>query len=107
MSDTPDLYTPTDEEREPVTIDRVRDMYSWATAWRADDLTDRPDLERLRERNRAEFDAAMSAHDARIRAEAQAEQREADAAIAEKCDPVEVALSGAAYVAAAIRGGKS
>lgn len=59
MSDTE--YTPT--------LDRIRDLYGWSVAWRADQLTDRPDLERLRERQFTEFDDALSAYTAGVRAE--------------------------------------
>jgi len=43
-------------------LDRVRDLYSWAIAWRAEIPEGRDDLIMLRERLRDEFDAAVAAH---------------------------------------------
>ena len=59
--------------RVTVTTKRIADMYSWATAWRTDDLEDRPDLMQLRESNRAEFYRWLAAHDAEVRQVADAE----------------------------------
>lgn len=45
-------------------INRVRDMYSWATGWRPDVLPDQPHMADVQATLRAEFDAALAAHDA-------------------------------------------
>tara|TARA_R110002051_G_scaffold1853_2_gene10168 strand:- start:4923 stop:5279 length:357 start_codon:yes stop_codon:yes gene_type:complete len=62
MSDTE--YTPS--------FERVRDVYSWAYAWRTRDNVDEgdTDLSGLRESNRAEFDRALAAHDREVAAKA-------------------------------------
>ena len=51
---------------------RVRDVFSWAYAWRTRDNVDEgeTDLSGLRESNRAEFDRAMQAHDREVAAKA-------------------------------------
>lgn len=54
-------------------INRVRDMYSWATGWRPDVLPDQPHMADVQATLRAEFDAALAAHDAVKRAEWEAE----------------------------------
>lgn len=47
-------------------FDRVRDLYSWAYAWRTEDGEDDTDLSGLRKSNRAEFDRAVAEHDAEV-----------------------------------------
>lgn len=47
-------------------IARVRDLYTWMTAWRAELPEGREDLRELQERQREEFDAALAAHDAEL-----------------------------------------
>jgi len=49
---------------------RVRDLYSWAYAWRTKDSEGETDLSGLRESNRAEFDRAMQTHDREVAAKA-------------------------------------
>jgi hypothetical protein len=49
---------------------RVRDVYSWAYAWRTRENEGETDLTGLRESNRAEFDRAMQAHDREVAAKA-------------------------------------
>lgn len=67
--------------------DRVRDLYSWAYAWRVDDGDGDTDLSGLRARQAAEFDAWLEAHDTEIiaaeRAIAGARQRDLTDAIRE------------------------
>jgi hypothetical protein len=46
-----------------MSIKRIRDEYSFATAWRSQDRAGQRDLSVLRESNRAEFDAALAEHD--------------------------------------------
>lgn len=55
---------------EQITYERLRDLYSWMTGWRADVPAGRNDLQRLQDTQRAEFDAVMAAHDAQVRVEA-------------------------------------
>jgi len=52
-------------------FERVRDVYSWAYAWRTRDNVDEgeSDLSGLRESNRAEFDRSLAAHDAAVRSD--------------------------------------
>lgn len=49
--------------KPPISIERVRDLYSFATAWRAEDAEGQRDMSALRESNRAEFDAALAEHE--------------------------------------------
>lgn len=51
-------------------IARIRDLYTWATVWRAEVPEGRDDLRELQERQREEFDAALAAHDAELLASA-------------------------------------
>lgn len=57
-----DEYTPTTE--------RVRDLFTWAYAWRTEDSTDgdepETDLSGLRASNRAEFDRWLAEHDREV-----------------------------------------
>lgn len=46
---------------------RVRDMFTWATAWNTGPHNDRPDLAKLQVDQRAEFDAALAEHDTQMR----------------------------------------
>ena len=50
-----------------INLDRVRDLYSRTTGWRTEVPEGRDDLRRLQEKLRAEFDAALAAHDAELR----------------------------------------
>jgi hypothetical protein len=56
-------------------INRVRDLYTWTTAW-STDVEGRDDLRRLQESQRADFDAALAAHDAELRARIAREVRD-------------------------------
>lgn len=60
-------------KKTPITIDRVRDMYSWATGWKPDVDPESPHMADVQASLRAEFDAALAAHDAEKRAEWEAE----------------------------------
>lgn len=57
-----DGYTPTTE--------RVRDLFTWAYAWRTKDDADDTDLSKVRASNRAEFDRWLAEHDREVRAKA-------------------------------------
>jgi hypothetical protein len=56
----------TTETATPLSTDRVRNLYSWAYAWRTEDDGDETDLSATRERQRVEFDAWLRAHDAEV-----------------------------------------
>ncbi|GAA4774420.1 hypothetical protein [Microbacterium gilvum] len=64
-------------------LDRVRDLYSWAYAWRTEDAEGETDLSGLRASQRAEFDRMIAAHDAALEAKVRAEERELCARVAE------------------------
>lgn len=51
-----------------LTTDRIRDLYSWACAWRTeDDATEgESDLSGMRTSQRAEFDRWLAAHEAEV-----------------------------------------
>lgn len=53
----------------PLPISRIRDLYSWATGWRAEDRGEDEDLSNIRESLRSEFDHALAAHDEQTRTE--------------------------------------
>jgi hypothetical protein len=57
------------EGKNALSTQRVRDLYSWAYAWRTKDGEDDTDLSSVRAANRAEFDAWLTAHDADLVAE--------------------------------------
>ena len=50
-----------------LTTERIGDVYSWATAWKSS-TPNRPDLDRMRAAQRAEFEAWLKAHDAEVAA---------------------------------------
>lgn len=50
--------------------DRIRDLYSWAYAWRTADDEGETDLSSVRDSNRAEFDAWLTEHDRQVKADA-------------------------------------
>lgn len=53
----------------PPSIPRIRDLYSWTTAWRSDVPEGRYDLAKMQDDLRSEFDRALAAHDRQIRAD--------------------------------------
>lgn len=65
------------DEKKPITIERLRDMYSWATGWKPDVDPETPHMADVQAGLRDEFDAALAAHVAEKRAEWEAEQGEA------------------------------
>lgn len=54
---------------DPNSIARIRDLYSWTTAYRAEVPEGRDDLAKLQENLRFEFDQALAAHENVVRAE--------------------------------------
>ena len=54
--------------KTPLTTDRIRDLYSWACAWRTeDDATEgESDLSGMRTSQRAEFNRWLAAHEAEV-----------------------------------------
>ncbi|KRD36825.1 hypothetical protein ASE27_10235 [Oerskovia sp. Root918] len=54
------------DEHTPTT-ERVRDLFTWAYAWRPTDEPGSTDLSRLRASNQAEFDRWLAAYEASIR----------------------------------------
>ena len=68
-----------------LSMERMRDLYSWAYAWRSKDSArdGEADLSGLRDSNRAEFDRSLAAHDAALEAAVRADQIEKDTEIAE------------------------
>lgn len=53
------------EPKTPLSTERIRNLYSWAYAWRSEDHLEGgdADLSRLRETNRVEFDSWLAEHD--------------------------------------------
>jgi hypothetical protein len=51
-----------------LTTERIRNLYTWAYAWRTADDPDEGDLSAVRASNAAEFDAWLAAHDAEVAA---------------------------------------
>lgn len=68
-------------DKPPLSIERVRDLYSFATAWRAEDAEGQRDMSALRESNRAEFDAALAEHDRAVAEQAWGEAFDAAQAV--------------------------
>ncbi|TFD58061.1 hypothetical protein E3T43_07390 [Cryobacterium sp. Hh7] len=53
-----------------ISTERVRDLFSLATAWRSEDPRGGTDLSGLRASNRAEFDMWLAEHDRTVAADA-------------------------------------
>jgi hypothetical protein len=57
-------------DKSTPTTDRIRNMYSWAYAWRTADDEGETDLNSLRGTLRAEFDGWLAEHDRAVLSEA-------------------------------------